>query len=210
MMFKSMPEISVVFLDFDGVLCTDRFYTTLMPEYPQALEWIGEHIFSGEKYCDRWMRGEFTYRDINRIISDSTGIYPEVLNELLVSSVRQMKINRALIQFAEKLKKKAIKTALVTNNMDVFNEITVPEKHLDKTFPVIVNSCDFKIMKQDENGRLFDIALHRLGLSSYEGVLLVDDSVTYCDIFKEKGGMVYQYSDQQTFESWVNNYIQLI
>jgi len=65
-------------------------------------------------------------------------------------------------------------------------------------------------MKQDENGRLFDIALHRLGLGSYEGVLLVDDSVTYCDIFREKGGEVYQYSDQQAFELWTKNCNQLI
>ena len=202
--------MSAVFFDFDGVLCTDRFYTTLIPEYPQALEWIGEHIFSGEKYCDRWMRGEFTYQQINSLISNATGIPLERLNELLITSVRRMKVNTALIRLAETIKNKDIKTALVTNNMDIFNEITVPEKHLGKTFPVIVNSCDFKLMKQDENGRLFDIALHRLGLGSYEGVLLVDDSVTYCDIFREKGGEVYQYSDQQAFELWTKNCNQLI
>ena len=57
-------------------------------------------------------------------------------------------------------------------------------------------------MKQDENGRLFDIALNKLGLSSYEGVLLIDDSVTYCDIFKAKGGASYQYTGLKTFEKW--------
>ena len=176
-----------------------------MPDYPQVLNWIGEHIFGGEKYCDRWMRGEFTWHQINAIIAEATGIPLKNLNELFITSVRQMKINPLLIHFAEKLKKKHIKTALVTGNMDIFNEITVPEKQLDKTFSVIINSYDYRIMKQDENGRLFDIALNRLGLSSYEGVLLIDDSITYCDIFKEKGGTAYQYSNQKDFESWTKS-----
>jgi hypothetical protein len=88
--------------------------------------------------------------------------------------------------------------------MDIFNEITVPEKQLDKAFPVIMNSYDYKIMKQDENGRLFDIALQGLGLSSYEGVLLIDDSPPYCDIFRGKGGEVYRYSNPEDFERWAN------
>jgi FMN phosphatase YigB (HAD superfamily) len=193
-----MSKISAVFFDFDGVLCTDKFYSTLVPDYPKVFSWVGEHIFGGEKYCDRWMRGEFTYRQINKITSDATGIFYEQLNKKLLTSVRRMKVNPSLMH---------IKTALVTNNMDVFNEITISEKRLDNTFPVIVNSYDYKIMKQDENGRLFDIALSRLGLSSYEGVLLIDDSMTYCNIFKEKGGLTYHYSEQKDFELWVKSWM---
>jgi FMN phosphatase YigB (HAD superfamily) len=155
------------------------------------------------------MRGEFTWRQINDIIAEATGIHPGILNELFITSVRRMKVNITLIQFAEKLKNKGIKIALVTNNMDVFNEITVPEKRLDKVFPVIINSYDHKLMKQDENGMLFDISLRRLGLESYQGVLLIDDSVTYCEIFKEKSGLAYQYSNQKDFESWVKSYLPL-
>jgi FMN phosphatase YigB (HAD superfamily) len=201
-----MSKISAVFFDFDGVLCTDRFYSTLKPDYPHVLDFIGEHIFGGEKYADRWMRGEYNYRQINKIISDATGISYEKLKELLITSVCRMAVNPALVQFAEILKQKHIKTALVTNNMDVFNEITISEKRLDNTFPVIVNSYDYKIMKQDENGRLFDIALRKLGLSSYEGVLLIDDSVTCCDIFREKGGAAYQYTDLIDFKKWARDY----
>jgi len=55
------------------------------------------------------------------------------------------------------------------------------------------------------NGRLFDIALRMLGLHSFKGVLLVDDTKTYCDIFKKKGGEVYQYSSQEDFSQWSKN-----
>jgi FMN phosphatase YigB (HAD superfamily) len=173
-----------------------------MPEYPHVFDWIGKHIFSGDKYCDRWMRGTFNYRQINAIIANNTKIPLQRLDELFIASVKQMRINPVVIKSARTLREKHIRTALVTNNMDVFNEITIPEQRLDKTFPVIVNSYDFKMMKQDENGRLFDIALRKLGLSSYEDVLLIDDSVTCCDIFKEKGGEIYHYSNQQAFIEW--------
>jgi hypothetical protein len=86
--------------------------------------------------------------------------------------------------------------------MDVFNAITIPVNQLDKIFPVIVNSCDHGLMKQDENGKLFDIAIEKLGLASFEDVLLIDDSAIYCDIFKAKGGRAYQYSNLPAFEKW--------
>jgi FMN phosphatase YigB (HAD superfamily) len=198
-----LATITAVFFDFDGVLCTDRFFAALTPDYPHVRDWISGHVFGGEKWGDRWMRGEFTWWDINKLVAAATGIDCELLDEKLEDSVRLMKVNPALIQFAEELKSKGIKVALVTNNMDVFNQITVPEKHLDEVFPVIVNSYDYKLMKQDENGRLFDIALNRLGLRSFDGVLLIDDTPANCEIFKAKGGQAYQYSNLPDFEQWV-------
>lgn len=197
-----MQNLSAVFFDFDGVLCTDRFYTTLLPEYPQVVRWIGRNIFGAEKYCDSWMRGELTWWEINKVIAAATGIDCELLDDKLAESVRLMQVNPALLRFAENLKQKGVKIALVTGNMDIFNEITVPEKGLDRVFPLIVNSFDYRMMKQDEDGKLFDIALKKLGLNSYENVWLIDDSATYCDIFRAKGGNAHQYSNQNDFEKW--------
>jgi FMN phosphatase YigB (HAD superfamily) len=205
-----MPPLSAVFFDFDGVLCMDRFYTTLLPDYPGVLDWVGAHIFSGEKYCDRWMRGEYTYRQINAIISRATTIPLERLNELFVESVKQMKVNEVVLDFARALNEKHIRTALVTGNMDIFNQITMPDKKLTRFFPVIINSYDYKMMKQDENGRLFDIALDKLGLNSYNDVFLIDDSPTYCDIFRAKGGRVYQYVDEPAFKKWANRVLSKV
>ena len=200
-----LSNITAVFFDFDGVLCTDRFFAALKPEYPHVQDWISQHVFNGEKYCDKWMRGELTYRQVNRIVAGATGISPELLDKILIDGVGRMKINAALIRFAEKLKEKGIKVALVTNNMDVFNDVTVPANRLDKTFPVIVNSCNYHLMKQDENGRLFDTAREKLGFAAFNDILLIDDTLTYCDIFKRKGGHVYQYANQQDFFQWVGN-----
>jgi FMN phosphatase YigB (HAD superfamily) len=202
-----MQQLRAVLFDFDGVLCTDHFYTTLKQKYPQVIKFINENIFSGpQHYADRWMKGEFSYHQINKLISDTTGIPFEELTELFKTSVRQMKISPALIQLALLLKKRGTKIALVTGNMDIFNEITIPEKHLADIFSVIVNSCDYKMGKYDDNGKLFDIALEKLGLSSFQGVLLVDDSLTSCTIFTAKGGLAHQYSGQAELELWLKRF----
>jgi FMN phosphatase YigB (HAD superfamily) len=193
-----------LFFDFDGVLCKDRFYTTLIPQYPDVYQFISNAIFGGEqKYAERWMRGQFSYHEINQLISEATGIPLNTLSELFFDSVRQMRVNLQLIEFAETIKEKGFHIALVTNNMDIFNEITIPEKGLDRLFPVIVNSFDYGIMKHEKGGRLFDIALAKMGLDSYEDVWLIDDSPLVCTIFSGKGGHAYQYNDQAEFEQWI-------
>jgi FMN phosphatase YigB (HAD superfamily) len=202
-----MQKYPAVFFDFDGVLCTDWFYTTLEPDFPSAIRFIDETIFNGaDNYADRWMRGEFTYNDINRLISEATGVPFDRLTDLFIESVRRMRVNSTLTQYALSLKQKGIKIALVTNNMDIFNEITIPEKGLTVVFPVIVNSFDYKRMKHDDNGKLFDIALEKLGLDSYKGVCLVDDSLSNCALFSARGGYTYQYSGLESFEAWVKAY----
>jgi hypothetical protein len=69
----------------------------------------------------------------------------------------------------------------------------------------MVNSYDYKVGKYDDNGKLSDITIEKLKLSSYHGVLLVDDSAKSCTIFTAKGGLAYQYSEQAEFESWLKH-----
>ena len=196
------PKIEAVLFDFDGVLCTDRFYTNLHPDFPHVLKYIADEVFSGPKYCDRWMRGEFTSNQINVMISRATGIDVSLLNDLFITSVRNMTIEPDILRFAKSLREKNIPTALVTNNMDVFNDVTVPEKGLNKVFPVIVNSSDHGIMKHDSNGKLFDIARDQLGIGTYKGTWLIDDVLTYCTLFSQKGGHFHHFRDTSSFKQW--------
>jgi FMN phosphatase YigB (HAD superfamily) len=199
-----MRKYSAVFFDFDGVLCTDRFYSNIKTDFPLAMRFINEAIFDGvNDYANRWMRGEFSYYEINKLISEATSVPFTRLTELFIASVRQMRISPTLIQFALSLKQKGIKIALVTDNMDIFNEITIPEKRLADVFPVIINSFDHKRLKLDDNGKLFDIALDKLGLDSYQEIWLIDNSPSTCTVFSAKGGHSYQYVGLREFETWV-------
>lgn len=192
-----------VLFDFDGVLSKDRYYSTCAKEYPQICEYVDNVIFRGEEqYANRWMRGEFTYQQINQIIADETKVRIDIINKLFIESVRNFKVEKVLIDFARELKKLGIKIALVTNNMDVFNEITIPTHKLNKIFPVIVNSSDNGAMKHEQNGKLFDIALNELGISSFENVLLIDDSEKACSQFELKGGVAYRYVGIDEFIKW--------
>jgi FMN phosphatase YigB (HAD superfamily) len=198
-----MKKLEAVFFDFDGVLCTDYFYTTLQEEYPDVLEFVNQEIFRGErKYSDRWMRGEFVYDDINKMISSATGIKLEKLTKLFIESIKLMKINKELLELAQSLKQSGVQIALVTNNMDIFNEVTIPYNSFDKVFPVIINSSDHGAMKHEQNGKLFDIALQQLGLDSLNNILLIDDSEKACKMFESKGGMTYLFSDIKDFRAW--------
>lgn len=178
--------MQAVFFDFDGVLSQDRFYATIAETYPQITEYVDNVIFRGqEKYSDQWMRGELSYHDINRMVSQATRLPVKLMTEL-----------------ALQLKQKGIPIALVTNNMDVFNEITIPTHKLDKIFPVIINSADHGALKHERNGLLFDLALEGLGLNSFKDILLIDDSEKACAMFKSKGGTVYRFTDLETFKEW--------
>jgi len=195
-----------VFFDFDGVLSRDRFYSTLAKDYPQVCEYVDNIIFRGDqKIADRWMRGEFTYQQINQMIADATNIPFELINRQFIESVRAFRLEDELIQFARALVESGVPVALVTNNMDIFNEVTIPTHNLTSIFKVIVNSTDHGTMKHEQNGKLFDIALAQLGLVSFNGVILIDDSEKACNMFESKGGTVHRFKEMEGFREWKTN-----
>lgn len=70
--------------------------------------------------------------------------------------------------------------------MDCFTSITISHHKLDEIFPHIINSSDYGILKQEENGKLFDIAMDKVGCREYKSTLLIDDSQTARDTFEKK------------------------
>lgn len=187
----NMTYKTIIF-DFDGVLCSDRFYTNLRTAHPLVHDFINTKIFAkNSKIPDKWMRGELSSNDVNKIISDNTDINFDELSNLFVESVKNMKIDNRLINFAKTVYSKGGKIALVTNNMDVFSAVIIKNHSLDKIFPVIVNSSDYGIMKHDENGRLFDIAMEKLNELNYDNVLLVDDSEKARAVFEKKADQLF-------------------
>lgn len=192
------------------MLCRDYFYANLKAPYPAVSDFINTKVFAkGSDVPDKWMRGELTAEDVNRFISDSTDIDFNELSNLFIESVRAMKVDSRLLNLAKTVISKGGKVALVTNNMDVFNKITIKNHNLDKIFPVIVNSCDYGILKHDENGRLYDIAMVKLGVPNYHKALLIDDSHKARAIFESKGGATFPYESYEQFEPWLKEGLTL-
>ena len=200
-----MKKYQTIFFDFDGVLCKDRFFTTLTGTYPEVYNFIQENIFwKGNDICDKRMRNEITRFDVNKYISEQTGIEYEILLRLFEESIRNMQINKDLIAIALQLNQQWKTIAIVTNNMDVFNAITIAHHKLDKIFPCIVNSCDHALLKHEQEGKLFDIAMAKTGTTDYTETLLIDDSAKARTAFEQKWWHTFPYTDFETFKEWAD------
>ena len=186
-------KYKAIIFDFDGVLCYDRFYTTLPSKYSEVSKYIQEVVFGSHGMVNNWMRGRYTWRDINRIVANNTDIDYEELNKLFVKSVEAMKLDPQIMEYVQSLKDRGYKLGLVTNNMDVFSEIHISNHNLDKFFDVIECSFDRKMLKHDNNSELFKIALKKLGANAKD-TLLVDDSEKACKAFADINGNTFLYN----------------
>lgn len=206
-----MIKPNAVIFDFDGVTATSRFYLTKDNLYPDIQDFVQNYIFAGkEKYGERWMRGDLTYKDINNIIAAGTNRPEAQVHDCLIRSIREFRINPIITEFSLKLKSSAIPHALVTSNMDIFNDFSVRYFHLDKYFPLIFNSADYKMLKRENNGKLYDIAVNTMGIQSYKNVLLIDDSEKSCELIRSKGGVAYQYQSDEDFLEWVKSNLLIV
>jgi FMN phosphatase YigB (HAD superfamily) len=199
-------DYKTIIFDFDGVLCHDHFYTNLATLYPSVFEFIESTIFeNGSEILNKWMRGQITKFDINSFISSNTGIDIDVLNRLFIESVNVMRIDQQMLDLAKSFSQQGKNIALVTNNVDVFTDITVKRLGLDKVFPVIINSHNYRLLKNDENGKLYDITITKLGVRDYQTALLIDDSSKAREVFSAKGGGVYAYKTYNDLILWLKN-----
>jgi len=184
-----------ILFDFDGVLCKDRFYIkTLLHRYPKVYDWIQLNIFGNKDLVSDWMKNLITSYHINKLISDATGMDIALLNELYEQSILTMELDKDIISLAQSLRTSGKRLGVVTDNMDVFSTITVPNHNLNKIFDVIANSADYGILKRENNGKLFDIALVSLNVD-IKNSLIIDDSQSTIDLYRNRGGFGYLYNN---------------
>ena len=193
----------IVLFDFDGVLCKGRFYEkTLLPNHSEIYDWIQRNIFGNKEMVRNWMRNRVNSTEINELIAKNTGIECKFLNELYEESIRRMELEKEVKDLAESLKLSGKKIGIVTDNMDVFTKITIPNHQLDALFSIIINSADYGLLKKDENGRLFDIALTVLG-EKIESSLMIDNSESTIELYKQKGGYGFIYKNPAELKSFL-------
>jgi len=192
-----------VLFDFDGVLCKGRFYEkTLLPDHPEVYGWIQRNVFGNKELVQKWMRGQVSSMDINGLIAENTGINHETLGELYRESIRKMELDSEVKELAESLKLSGRKIGLVTDNMDIFTEITVPNHRLNELFDIIVNSADHGVLKKEAEGKLFNIALTALG-ETIGNSLMIDDSEATIEFYRQKGGSGLIYKNPAELKKFV-------
>jgi len=193
-----------IIFDFDGVLCHDYFYSNLKQIHPKVSKFIEVNVFGkNSEIPNKWMRAELTMDAVNQYISKNTGIDFNELTKLFIESVQLMRVDRRLLDIAQKLIENNKSVALVTNNMDIFNIVTIKNHNLNNIFPVIINSFDYGIMKHESDGKLFDLAFEKLGVNPYKKALLIDDSSKVRKTFENRGGKTFPYENYDQFELWM-------
>ncbi|MFC1640791.1 hypothetical protein ACFL2D_01935 [Patescibacteria group bacterium] len=201
-----MNPFSTVLVDFDGVMTQDLLYANCEHTHPDVFRYIQEKIFGlGWEIPLLWMRGSCTAAHVNKIICKNTRIGFDEITLLLEESVRLMKIDPQMLEFVARCRKAGIRVALVTDNMDVFTTIGVAHHRLNEYFPLIVNSYDYGLLKNDYDGKLFDIVCDKLDVQLDNEVLLVDNSSKKCELFRIKGGSTHLFVDTSSFLNWARD-----
>ncbi len=200
-----LKNIEAIIFDFDGVLCSDRFYNTLPAELQEKID---KDIFKNSpELVNDWMRGKVRSSDINKIIAEMHNISFNYLERELEKSVKKMRLNMPLFNFAKKRRQEGFKIGILTDNMDVFQKIFVPHNKLNDYFDAIISSFDYKMFKMENNGELADLALKKLNVV-YSKTLFIDDKEKIGKIVAAKGGNFYLYKkgyeekNYFEFENW--------
>ena len=196
-----LRPIRCVVLDFGGTLSSDSYFKLLGP---RALKLVDD-MMTGRvdpQIAEGWGNGLLSSRDVADYMSPRIRLSADVILSALNEGCAQITLNQAVWDFARQQRGLGRKTALVTGNFDVFNEVVVPAHGLDKVFDVIVNSCDCGTGDKDE---LWPIAFERLGGGcGYSNSLLIEDTYHQVDRFRELGGVAYQYAGDAAFVGWLS------
>ena len=188
-------KITTIFFDFHKVLCHDHFYeSTLVPEYAEVSDWISKNIFTDHELVRDWMCGNTSWRKLHDQISLETGMDREQLDSLFIESVRRMKMDEEMIELVRELKHTGYKLGMITDNMDIFSEVTVPHQEFNLLFDAIYNSADQGLLKMDDDGALFKRVCVEMNVPITE-CLFIDDSQNNIDLFIRLGGHAITHTD---------------
>lgn len=189
----------ILFIDFNGTLCHDRFWRNIDAD---SFERIQNLLFSGNKsVIQDWMKGIYSSEDINQLVSKELNIPFDKIWKVFVEDCKNMTISSDTLNRIEKLRKD-YETVLITDNMDCFTRFTVPAKKLDSFFDSIVNSFENKKFKEHNEGEVF-IQLAGKTNTNVEDCILIDNSKSACAIFSKLDGQSCFVTSENTLDYWL-------
>jgi FMN phosphatase YigB (HAD superfamily) len=183
----------ILFCDFDGVLCHDRYWRSLPSEEYNKIQ---ELLFRGDTALfNGWMRGKYLAEEINQIISEKINMPFEELWEIFVEDCKTARVPKKALEKLHNLRGQ-YSVILITGNMDSFSRFTHPSLGLDKYFDHISNSHYEGMHKTDNQGELFLKYADKYGVP-IEDCILLDDSTKVYEVFTKLGGRAYLVTPEQ-------------
>ena len=197
-----LDEIRCIVFDFGRTLSSDPYFKVSPPGCSGWHRIIQEHVFANRHICRMWMTNVLRLGDIAAIVSDHADLDTSAVLKTMELGCRDLDFNEAVLNFALAQRSQGRRTAIVTANMDVFSDVVVPYHGLGEKFDVIVNSSDYG---EIDKRVLWPIAFKALGDDIHYGnSLLIEDGSREPELFRERGGFAYQYTDDKRFATWLD------
>ena len=183
----------ILFIDFDGTICHDKYWRSLSPAMFQKVQQI---VFGDDRaMLNDWMKGKYTAEEVNTYLANELHIPFEELWNIFVEDCKTMQVSKEVLQKLDSLRS-VYTVILITGNMDSFSRFTVPALQLDSYVDHINNSFFEGKFKSEDGGSLFMKYVDALGAPMHESVL-IDDSAKICALFNQLGGKAYQVTADQ-------------
>lgn len=189
----------VLFIDFDGTICADRFWRNAPLEIKDPIQKL---LFDDNKVLvGEWMLGKHTSEDICEFVSNELSLPYEVVWWQFVEDCTAMYVSEKTLELISTLRDKYV-IILLTDNMDCFNRFTVPALGLASYFDEITNSAYTHVFKNDASGQIFKDIAKKYGVG-LEFALLIDNSAKVCEVFSALGGTVFHVKGENTAELYL-------
>jgi putative hydrolase of the HAD superfamily len=199
--------IRALISDFGGVLTTplSAGFLAYQEEAPITLDELGRGMqAAAEAYGEHPLyaleRGEITEQEFGRRLGEQLhdGFDLVRLRQLYFDRIEP---NAPMIQFVADLRRRGLRTALLTNNVREWEPLwraKLPE--LDDIFEVVVDSA-FVGMRKPEPG-IYELTVERLGGVRAEDCVLLDDLEVNCEAARALGmtAVRYEHADQAIAE----------
>ena len=192
-MLEHSRQCGILFIDFDGVLCHDRFWRSL----PHELRSSVDHFLFSDHFpiVVQWMRGHCASEEVNEVLAHFVGIAYKPLWQVFVHDCRTMNVSLAHMRSIQCIRR-FMPVVVVAGNMDCFERFTVPSLGLRNYFDDVVNSAVCGRLKTDDDGRLFSDLCERYGIEQSRAVL-IDDAARNRLAMENGGGQALDVKDWQ-------------
>lgn len=180
----------VVFFDWHGVLCRDRFWHSILDaeRHPAraSLVAFADAIFADQPLVDAWMRGAVSLDDVVRDWSMSRPWDVAFIRDCAVRDCGTMRVLPEMASLVRDVRACCL-AVVATDNMDCFAVAAHDRRDLQESFDGILCSSDLGLLKREDPARFFAAFLGTAEVALERGIL-IDDSEANCTAFAAAGG----------------------
>ena len=180
----SPSSIQYVFWDWYGVLGLKGLWHKSSKTNPEIARFV-TYAFADKNRFRRWMRGQLS---IDTLVQESGArLHTTELVQYMAEDWESDDIFNTELYTNIRHRYPQADHYIITDNVDIFGEYARTNRLMAQYFKGIFNSADLGCLKSDSPG-LFEAARQSLGLTTYQGCLLLDDRTVNCERFESLGG----------------------